>query len=202
MDMKIQGLALDTIAKAIHQAKPARIHILGKMLEAIAVPRETMSPFAPRLLTIRIDPDQIGLVIGPGGKTIKGITEQTGAKVDIEDSGLVTISSIDEEKAMRAKNMILGMTRRLNAGDVYLGKVTRVIPIGAFVEIMAGKEGMIHISQLADYRVGKVEDEVNVGDEVVVKIREIDGRGRINLTRLGIHPEEAAAARAGSGAAE
>ncbi|WP_404783974.1 polyribonucleotide nucleotidyltransferase [Altericista sp. CCNU0014] len=200
MDMKIQGLALDTIAKAIHQAKPARIHILGKMLEAIAAPRENMSPFAPRLLTIRIDPDQIGLVIGPGGKTIKGITEQTGAKVDIEDSGLVTISSIDEEKAVRAKNMILGMTRRLNAGDVYLGKVTRVIPIGAFVEIMAGKEGMIHISQLADYRVGKVEDEVNVGDEVVVKIREIDGRGRINLTRLGIHPEEAAAARAGSAA--
>jgi polyribonucleotide nucleotidyltransferase len=96
--------------------------------------------------------------------------------------------------------MILGMTRRLNAGDVYLGKVTRVIPIGAFVEIMAGKEGMIHISQLADYRVGKVEDEVNVGDEVVVKIREIDGRGRINLTRLGIHPEEAAAARAGAAA--
>ncbi len=200
MDMKIQGLALDTIAKAIHQAKPARIHILGKMLEAIAAPRETMSPYAPRLLTIRIDPDQIGLVIGPGGKTIKGITEQTGAKVDIEDSGLVTISSIDEEKATRAKNMILGMTRRLNAGDVYLGTVTRVIPIGAFVEIMAGKEGMIHISQLADYRVGKVEDEVNVGDEVVVKIREIDGRGRINLTRLGIHPEEAAAARAGSAA--
>jgi polyribonucleotide nucleotidyltransferase len=200
MDMKIHGLPMETIAKAIHQAKPARIHILGKMMEAIAAPRENMSPFAPRLLTIRIDPDQIGLVIGPGGKTIKGITEQTGAKVDIEDSGLVTISSVDEEKAVRAKNMILGMTRRLNAGDVYLGKVTRVIPIGAFVEIMAGKEGMIHISQLADYRVGKVEDEVNVGDEVVVKIREIDGRGRINLTRLGIHPEEAAAARASSAA--
>jgi polyribonucleotide nucleotidyltransferase len=200
MDMKIQGLPMETIAKAIHQAKPARIHILSKMMEAIAAPRENMSPYAPRLLTIRIDPDQIGLVIGPGGKTIKGITEQTGAKVDIEDSGLVTISSIDEEKAVRAKNMILGMTRRLNAGDVYLGRVTRVIPIGAFVEIMAGKEGMIHISQLADYRVGKVEDEVNVGDEVVVKIREIDGRGRINLTRLGIHPEEAAAARASSAA--
>jgi polyribonucleotide nucleotidyltransferase len=200
MDMKIHGLPMETIAKAIHQAKPARIHILDKMLEAIAEPRENMSPYAPRLLTIRIDPDQIGLVIGPGGKTIKGITEQTGAKVDIEDSGLVTISSIDEEKAVRAKNMILGMTRRLNAGDVYLGCVTRVIPIGAFVEIMAGKEGMIHISQLADYRVGKVEDEVNIGDEVVVKIREIDGRGRINLTRLGIHPEEAAAARASSAA--
>jgi polyribonucleotide nucleotidyltransferase len=200
MDMKIKGLALETIAKAIHQAKPARMHILDKMLEAIATPRDNMSPFAPRLLTMTINPDQIGLVIGPGGKTIKGITEETGAKIDIEDSGLVTISSIDEDKAKRAKQMILGMTRKMNAGDVYLGRVTRIIPIGAFVEIVSGKEGMIHISQLADYRVGKVEDEVNMGDEVVVKIREIDNRGRINLTRLGIHPEEAAAARAGSSA--
>jgi polyribonucleotide nucleotidyltransferase len=197
MDMKIHGLPLETVAQAIRQAKPARMHILDKMLEAITTPRENLSPFAPRLLTMRIDPDQIGLVIGPGGKTIKGITEETGAKVDIEDSGLVTISSVDEEKAKRARQMILGMTKRVSAGDVYLGRVTRVIPIGAFVEIMAGKEGMIHISQLADYRVGKVEDEVNVGDEVVVKIREIDNRGRINLTRLGIHPDEAAAARAG-----
>lgn len=202
MDMKIHGLPLDVISKAIHQAKPARMHILGKMLEAIAVPREEMSPYAPRLLTIKIDPDQIGLVIGPGGKTIKGITEETGAKIDIEDTGIVTISAIDGEKAKQARQIILGMTRKLNAGDVYLGRVTRIIPIGAFVEIMAGKEGMIHISQLADYRVGKVEDEVALGDEVVVKIREIDGRGRINLSRLGIHPDEAAAARAGSEATE
>jgi polyribonucleotide nucleotidyltransferase len=198
MDMKIHGLPLEVISKAIHQAKPARIHILGKMLEAIAEPRAELSPYAPRLLTIKIDPDQIGLVIGPGGKTIKGITEETGAKIDIEDTGIVTISAIDGEKAKQARQIILGMTRKLNAGDVYLGRVTRIIPIGAFVEIMAGKEGMIHISQLADYRVGKVEDEVALGDEVVVKIREIDGRGRINLSRLGIHPDEAAAARAGS----
>jgi polyribonucleotide nucleotidyltransferase len=202
MDMKIHGLPLDVISKAIHQAKPARMHILDKMLEAIAEPREEMSPYAPRLLTIKIDPDQIGLVIGPGGKTIKGITEETGAKIDIEDTGIVTISAIDGEKAKQARQIILGMTRKLNAGDVYLGRVTRIIPIGAFVEIMAGKEGMIHISQLADYRVGKVEDEVALGDEVVVKIREIDGRGRINLSRLGIHPDEAAAARAGSETAE
>jgi polyribonucleotide nucleotidyltransferase len=202
MDMKIHGLPLDVISKAIHQAKPARMHILDKMLETIAVPREEMSPYAPRLLTIKIDPDQIGLVIGPGGKTIKGITEETGAKIDIEDTGIVTISAIDGEKAKQARQIILGMTRKLNAGDVYLGRVTRIIPIGAFVEIMAGKEGMIHISQLADYRVGKVEDEVALGDEVVVKIREIDGRGRINLSRLGIHPDEAAAARAGSEATE
>jgi polyribonucleotide nucleotidyltransferase len=196
MDMKISGLSMETISKAIHQAKPARLHILNKMLEAIDTPRTSLSAYAPKLLTIRIDPDQIGMVIGPGGKNIKGITEETGAKVDIEDSGLVTISSINEENAKRARAIILGMTRKLNTGDVYLGKVTRIIPIGAFVEVMPGKEGMIHISQLADYRVGKVEDEVAVGDEVVVKIREIDARGRVNLTRLGIHPEEASAARA------
>ncbi len=200
LDMKISGLPMDVIAQAINDAKPARLHILGKMLEAIPVPREEMSPFAPRLLTIKIDPEFIGLVIGPGGKTIKGITEETGAKVDIEDSGLVTISAIDGEKAKRARSIILGMTRKLNAGDVYAGKVTRVIPIGAFVEFLPGKEGMIHISQLADYRVGKVEDEVNVGDEVIVKVREVDSRGRINLTRLGIHPDEATAARAAAAA--
>lgn len=195
LDMKINGLPLDVIAQAIKQAKPARLHILSKMLEAINQPRSEMSPFAPRLLTMRIDPEMIGMIIGPGGKTIKGITEETGAKIDIEDTGIVTISSIDAEQAKRARNIIQGMTRKLNTGDVYVGKVTRIIPIGAFVEFLPGKEGMIHISQLADYRVGKVEDEVTVGDEVIVKVREIDNRGRINLTRLGIHPDEAAAAR-------
>ena len=195
MDMKITGLPMTVIADAINQAKPARIHILEKMIATIDKPREEMSEFAPRLLTLQIDPDLIGLVIGPGGKTIKGITEQTGAKVDIEDSGFVTVSSLDASQAKKAKSIIEGMTRKLSAGDVYLGKVTRIIQIGAFVEFLPGKEGMIHISQLADYRVGKVEDEVVVGDELVVKIREIDNKGRINLTRLGIHPDEAEAAR-------
>lgn len=197
MDMKITGLPMKVISEAIHQAKPARLHILDKMLATIDSPRENMSPYAPRLLTIKIDPEQIGMIIGPGGKTIKGITEETGAKIDIEDDGRVTISAVDEKAATRARQIIAGMTRKLAAGDVFLGKVTRIIPIGAFVEIAPSKEGMIHISQLADYRVGKVEDEVTVGDEVVVKIRELDNRGRVNLTRLGIHPEEAAAARAG-----
>jgi polyribonucleotide nucleotidyltransferase len=196
MDMKITGLPMDVIAKAIEQARPARLHILEKMLAAIDKPREEMSPFAPRLLTMKIDPELIGLVIGPGGKTIKGITEQTGAKIDIEDDGTITVSAVEGEKAKRAINIIQGMTRKLNEGDVYAGRVTRIIPIGAFVEVLPGKEGMIHISQLADYRVGKVEDEVAVGDEVIVKVREIDNKGRLNLTRLGIHPDEAAAARA------
>ncbi|WP_414548246.1 polyribonucleotide nucleotidyltransferase [Anabaena sp. CCY 0017] len=195
MDMKISGLSLDVIAQAVHQAKSARLHILDKMLQTIEEPRVETSPYAPRLLTIKIDSDMIGLVIGPGGKTIKGITEETGAKIDIEDDGTVTISAVDESKAKKARNIIQGMTRKLHEGDVYAGRVTRIIPIGAFVEFLPGKEGMIHISQLADYRVGKVEDEVAVGDEVIVKVREIDNKGRINLTRLGIHPDQATAAR-------
>ncbi|BAW95995.1 polyribonucleotide nucleotidyltransferase [[Synechococcus] sp. NIES-970] len=194
MDMKITGLSVDVVAEAINKALPARLHILEKMTEVISEPKE-LSPSAPRLLTIKIDPDLIGMVIGPGGKTIKGITEQTRAKVDIDDDGTVTISSSESENAEKAKRLIVNMTRKLNEGDVYFGKVTRIIQIGAFVEIMPGKEGMIHISQLAEGRVGKVEDEVAVGDEVVVKIREIDNKGRINLTRLGIHPDEATAAR-------
>ncbi len=148
------------------------------------------------MLTIKIDSDLIGLIIGPGGKTIKGITEETGAKVDIEDDGTVTISAIDESKAKKARNIIQGMTRKLNEGDVYAGRVNRIIPIGAFIEFLPGKEGMVHISQLADHRVARVEDELTIGDEVIVKIREVDNKGRINLTRLGIHPDEAAAARA------
>ncbi|HEY9698332.1 MAG TPA: polyribonucleotide nucleotidyltransferase [Trichocoleus sp.] len=195
MDMKITGLSLDVVAQAINQARSARIHILEKMLSAIDKPRGELSPYAPRLLTIKIDPELIGMIIGPGGKTIKGITEQTGAKIDIEDDGTVTISAVDRDKAKQARAIIEGMTKKLSTGDVFVGKVTRIIPIGAFVEFLPGKEGMIHISQLADYRVGKVEDEVSVGDEVIIKVREIDNRGRVNLTRLGIHPDEAAAAR-------
>ncbi|MGK7962374.1 polyribonucleotide nucleotidyltransferase [Crocosphaera sp.] len=195
MDMKITGLTMDIVAKAIEQALPARLHILDKMLATIDQPRPDLSPFAPRLLTMKIDPEQIGLVIGPGGKTIKSITEQTGSKIDIADDGTVTIAAIQAKKAERARDLIFNMTRKLNEGEVYLGRVTRIIPIGAFVEVLPGKEGMIHISQLAERRVGKVEEEVAVGDEVVVKVREIDNKGRLNLTRLGIHPDEAAAVR-------
>ncbi len=196
MDMKITGLPMEVIAKAIQQALPARMHILEEMLKAIDEPREELSPYAPRLLTMKIDPDLIGMVIGPSGKTIKAITEQTGAKIDIEDDGKVIIAAVEAEKADMARKMVYNITRKLNEGDVYLGKVTRIIDIGAFVEILPGKEGMIHISQLAEGRVGKVDDEVAVGDEIVVKIRGFDQKNRLNLTRLGIHPDEAAEARA------
>ncbi|WP_199246139.1 polyribonucleotide nucleotidyltransferase [[Phormidium] sp. ETS-05] len=199
MDMKITGLSMDTVAKAIHQAKEARLHILQEMLKALPEPRQELSPYAPRLVTIKIDPEFIGMVIGPGGKTIKGITEETGAKIDIEDDGTVTVSAGTQEQAQRAIAIVSGMTRKLSPGDVYAGRVTRIIPIGAFVEFLPGKEGMIHISQIADYRVGKVEDELSVGDQVIIKVREIDNKGRINLTRLNIHPDEAAAAKAAAG---
>jgi polyribonucleotide nucleotidyltransferase len=199
MDMKIHGLSQQTIAEAIQQARAARLHILGKMLEAIDQPRLEQSPYAPRLVSFKIDPDLIGAVIGPGGKTIRGITEMTGAKVDIEDDGTVTVASSKADSAQKARTMIENLTRRLSPGDVYLGRVTRIIPIGAFVEFLPGKEGMIHISQLSDQRVARVEDEVAVGDEIVIKVREIDNKGRINLTRRGIAPEEAAAARATKG---
>ena len=186
MDMKITGLAVKTIAEAVNQARPARLHILEKMLEAIDTPREGLSPHAPRLLSFRIDPELIGTVIGPGGRTIKGITERTNTKIDIEDSGIVTIASHDGAAAEEAQKIIEGLTRKVNEGEVFHGSITRIIPIGAFVEILPGKEGMIHISQLSEARVEKVEDVVKVGDEVTVRVREIDNRGRINLTLRGV----------------
>ncbi|MFZ4729234.1 MAG: polyribonucleotide nucleotidyltransferase, partial [Pseudanabaena sp.] len=154
MDMKITSISMDTVRSAVMQAKTGRAHIMGKMLELLSAPRPQLSPYAPRLLTIRIDPEQIGMIIGPGGKNIKGITEETGAKIDIEDDGTVMISSMSGEGALKAKRIIENMTRRVGSGDVYLGKVTRIIPIGAFVEFLPGKEGMVHISQLAEGRVG------------------------------------------------
>jgi polyribonucleotide nucleotidyltransferase len=190
MDMKITGLAVKTVAEAINQARPARLHILEKMLEAIDKPRDTLSPHAPRLLSFRIDPELIGTVIGPGGRTIKGITERTNTKIDIEDGGIVTIASHDGAAAEEAQRIIEGLTRRVSEGEVFSGAVTRVIPIGAFVEILPGKEGMIHISQLSEARVEKVEDVVNVGDQVTVRVREIDNRGRINLTLRGVPQQE------------
>jgi len=191
MDMKITGLEVKTVAEAINQARPARLHILEKMLEAIDKPRDTLSPHAPRLLSFRIDPELIGTVIGPGGRTIKGITERTNTKIDIEDGGVVTIASHDGAAAEEAQRIIEGLTRRVSEGEVFSGAVTRVIPIGAFVEILPGKEGMIHISQLSEARVEKVEDVVNVGDQVTVRVREIDNRGRINLTLRGVPQADA-----------
>ncbi len=189
MDMKITGLPMATLSEAIQQAQPARLHILAEMQKTIDKPREDLSPHAPRLLTFRISPELIGTVIGPGGRTIKGITERTNTKIDIGDEGLVTIASHDGAAAREARRIIDGLTRKVHEGEMFRGTVTRVIPIGAFVEILPGKEGMIHISQLSETRVEKVDDIVKVGDSVTVRVREIDNRGRINLTIRGV-PQE------------
>jgi len=186
MDMKITGLPVSVISDAIKKARPARLHILEKMQEAIDKPQESLSPHAPRLLSFRIDPELIGTVIGPGGRTIKGITERTNTKIDIEDGGIVTIASHDGAAAEEAQKIIEGLTRKVHEGEIFSGVVTRIIPIGAFVEILPGKEGMVHISQLSEARVERVEDVVRQGDEVTVRVREIDSRGRINLTLRGV----------------
>jgi polyribonucleotide nucleotidyltransferase len=195
MDMKITGITVQTIQEAVTQARAGRAVIMKSMTDVISEPRVRLAESAPRLLTFKVNPEDIGKIIGPGGKMIRSITEATGAKVDIADDGVVTVASNQGTQAEQAQKMIEDLTRRVEEGQVYLGKVTRIIPIGAFVEFLPGKEGMVHISQLADYRVGKVEDELTVGDEVVIKIRSIDNKGRINLTRLGIDPEQASEVR-------
>jgi polyribonucleotide nucleotidyltransferase len=192
MDIKIQGISLEIMKTALEQAKTGRLSILDRMADALATPRTELSPWAPRIITLTIDKDQIGTVIGPGGKMIRSIIDETGATIDIEDSGLVTITSVDGESAKRAKDIIERLTRKIERGQVVMGKVVRTIPIGAFVELFPGKDGMVHISQLAPRRVQTVEEVVKVGDEVLVKVVDIDERGRINLTIKGVSDEERA----------
>ncbi|MBP2662278.1 MAG: pnp 1 [Firmicutes bacterium] len=183
MDMKISGITEQIFKDALAQAKRGRMHILGKMLEAIKEPRAELSPFAPRIITMEIDPDKIRDVIGPGGKTIKKIIEETGVSIDIEDDGKVFIAAVDVEAGQKAVKIIESLVRSVEIGTTYTGKVTRLMNFGAFVEILPGKEGLVHISQLALERIAKVEDVVKVGDEIMVKVTEVDRQGRINLSR-------------------
>lgn len=204
MDIKISGVSREILLKALEQAKAGRMFILGKMAAAIAGPRPELSKFAPRLVTMHIHPDKIRDVIGPGGKVIRKIIEETGVSIDIEDDGTVYIASTDEEAAKRAIANIERLTRDVEVGATYMGKVTRLMPFGAFVEIAPGKEGLVHISQLSDRRIGRVEDVVNIGDELLVKVTEIDRQGRINLSHRETMPRpeggEEAAVQAGTGA--
>lgn len=192
MDIKIRGISLEIMKAALEQARKGRLSILDRMEAVIPEPRADLSPWAPRILTFFIDKDQIGTVIGPGGKMIRSIIEETGATIDIEDSGLVTITSQEGEGGIRARDIIERLTRKIERGMVVMGKVVRTIPIGAFVELFPGKDGMVHISQLAPRRVQTVEEVINVGDEVLVKVVDIDERGRINLTIKGVSDEERA----------
>ncbi len=183
MDIKISGLSREILHEALEQAHKGRMHIMDIMNEAISAPRDTMSSFAPRIITMNIKPDKIRDVIGSGGKVIRGIIEETGAKIDIEDDGTIFIAATEAESANKAIEIITNLTKEVEVGEVYMGKVTRLMAFGAFVEILPGKEGLVHISKLAKERVEKVEDVVNEGDEIMVKVSEIDKQGRINLSR-------------------
>lgn len=190
MDIKVQGISIEIMRVALEQARRGRIHIIEKMEEVIDKPRTQLSKWAPRLITIKINPDDIGTVIGPGGKMIRRIIEETGASIDIEDDGTVVIGSVEGEGGEEAKAMIERLVKKIEKGEIYKGVVTRIIPVGCFVEVLPGKEGMVHISQLENRRVNKVEDVVSVGQEVVVKVREIDDRNRVNLTIKEVTDEE------------
>ena len=186
MDIKIDGINKEIFKQALAQAKRGREHIMGIMLDCISEPRKELSKYAPKITTIHIDPEKISKVIGPGGKTIKKIVEETGAKIDIEEDGRIYIAAVNSEQAAKAIDIINGITAEAEVGKVYTGKVTRLMNFGAFVEILPGKEGLVHISQLSTEHVGKVEDVVSVGDEIVVKVTEIDQKGRINLSRKAV----------------
>ncbi|MEP7162618.1 MAG: polyribonucleotide nucleotidyltransferase [Candidatus Moraniibacteriota bacterium] len=182
MDVKIDGLTPDMLAKAIEQAKKSRLFIMEKMLATIPEPRKTMSPYAPRIITLHINPEKIRDVIGPGGKIINQIIDETGVAIDIEDDGSVFVTSADETSAQKAVEWINNITREVKPGELFQGRITRIMNFGAFAEVLPNQEGLIHISELADYRVEKVEDIVQVGDIISVVVKEIDSQGRINLS--------------------
>jgi polyribonucleotide nucleotidyltransferase len=190
MDIKVGGISEEILAEAIGRAREGRLHILEKMNAVLAQPRPEMSPYAPRITTIQINPEKIGAVIGPGGKVIRQITGTLDVQIDIEDDGKVKILSNDAERAAKAVKWIEELAAEIEVGKVYRGPVTRILEIGAFVEVLPGQEGMVPISELADHFVDRVEDEVRVGDEVMVKVTEIDDRGRVNLSRrLALNPD-------------
>ncbi|MCE4048264.1 MULTISPECIES: polyribonucleotide nucleotidyltransferase [Bacillaceae] len=190
MDIKIEGLSRQILEEALQQAKIGRMQILESMLATIQTPREELSTYAPKILMMTINPDKIRDVIGPSGKQINKIIEETGVKIDIEQDGTVFISSVDDEMNKKAKAIIEDIVREVVVGQMYLGKVKRIEKFGAFVEIFNGKDGLVHISELAEERIGKVEDVVAIGDEILVKVTEIDKQGRVNLSRKAVLKEQ------------
>lgn len=194
MDIKIDGIDREILHEALQQAKEGRMYILGKMMEAISEPRTTLSKYAPKIIIININPDKIRDVIGAGGKIINKIIEETGVKIDIEQDGRVFIGSSDEEMIQKARSIIEGIVREVQVGEIYVGTVRRIEKFGAFVELIPGKDGLVHISQLSTERVAKVEDVVAVGDTITVKVTEIDQQGRVNLSRKAVLTSEGAKA--------
>jgi polyribonucleotide nucleotidyltransferase len=186
MDMKLHGLPVDVLAEAIKKSTPGRMHILEHMLTTLAAPREALSPYAPRIEKIKINPEKIGAVIGKGGEVINKITAETGAMIDIKDDGLITVASNDTASIERALEWIRSLTEEPEVGKVYTGTVVTIKDFGAFVNIMPGTDGMVHISQLSDARVERVEDVLQEGQTVKVLLTGIDERGRLSLTMKGV----------------
>jgi polyribonucleotide nucleotidyltransferase len=182
MDIKIDGITAEIMKTALEQAKKGRIHILGEMNKALPATREHMSDYAPRIITFKIDPSKIREVIGKGGATIRGITEITGASVDLTDDGVVKIASVDKAAGEEARRLIEEITAEVEVGKIYEGKVVRLMDFGAFVTILPGKDGLVHISQISDEHVDKVSDKLAEGDMVRVKVLEIDRQGRVRLS--------------------
>ncbi|MGC4375680.1 polyribonucleotide nucleotidyltransferase [Fictibacillus sp. Mic-4] len=190
MDIKISGINREILEQALTQAREGRMHILNSMLATLSEPRKELSEYAPKILTMRINPDKIRDVIGPSGKVINKIIEETGVKIDIEQDGTIFIASSDQQMNEKAKKIIEDIVREVQVGEYYLGKVKRIEKFGAFVELFSGKDGLVHISELAEERVGKVEDVVKIGDEILVKVMEIDNHGRVNLSRKVVLKEQ------------
>ncbi|MDO8687466.1 MAG: S1 RNA-binding domain-containing protein, partial [Dehalococcoidales bacterium] len=188
MDTKLKGLSMEIVEKTLKQAREARLFILGKMSQAISTSRSELSRYAPRIFKIAIPPDKIGTVIGPGGKTIRALSEANKVDINIENDGSVFISSPDEATARKAIAAIEGLTKEIEIGSVFTGKVTRILNFGAFVEILPGKEGMVHISELAYYRVATIEDEVKLGEEMTVVVIKNE-EGKIGLSRKALLPK-------------
>jgi polyribonucleotide nucleotidyltransferase len=199
MDTKLKGLTLEIIEKTLNQGRDGRMFILDKMNETISSSRSEVSRFAPRMTKIKIDPAKIGAVIGTGGKTIRSIIEETKTTIDVSDDGTVVIGSVDAESTQKAIAIIESLTKEIEVGEVYTGKVTRILDFGAMVEVLPGKEGLVHVSELASYRVNKVEDEVSIGDEVMVKVIGIDHLGRVNLSRRALFEKDSERSDAGLG---
>jgi polyribonucleotide nucleotidyltransferase len=183
MDIKISGVNREVMHQALHQAKEGRLHILGIMNATLPAARTSVSGHAPRIITLRVKPEKIREIIGPGGKVIRGIIEATGVKMDVEDDGTVTIASIDAAASQKAVEMVQRIAAEAEIGKIYKGTVRKIVEFGAFVEILPGTDGLVHISQLAPERVRKVSDVLKEGDEVMVKVLEIDKQGKIRLSR-------------------
>ena len=195
MDLKIKGISEATMAEALEQARIARMTILDFMLKTLPAPRKALSQNAPRLLTIKIDPEKIGMIIGPGGKTVRALQEKNHVKIDIQEDGTIYIAAANPPDAERVVEIIQGMTEEAVIGRIYTGRVTRIEPYGVFVEFLPGKDGLVHISQLSDHRIERIEDEVSIGDELMVMVTDVDQGGKVRLSRQAVledwSPEEA-----------